>query len=155
MPRTVIDKDTLKNLVETGECVVNIVNTDLVEKMNMTSASLSIDESAFTFADVESCSSSQVTPKSVKESPTRYGCTLRGVINVSDLPTGGTLVLLDVKCIYVRDDLYTDGNINHQLIDSVGKLGGDYFNLTSNKIVKIARKSGFYNLAKLGVMTLY
>ena len=40
MPRTGIDKDTLKNPIETGECVVDIVNSDLMNTMNSTSATL-------------------------------------------------------------------------------------------------------------------
>jgi len=133
-PRSGIDKDTLQNLVETGECVVNIVNTDLLEKMNMTSAGLQIDESEFDFAKVESCASENVQPRSVKASPIRYECTLREVLPISDLPSGGTVVLLDVKSIYVRDDLYINENINQQLVDSVGKMGGDLFSLTSTNV---------------------
>jgi flavin reductase (DIM6/NTAB) family NADH-FMN oxidoreductase RutF len=133
-PRNLTDKDTLKNLNETGECVVNIVNSDLLEKMNMTSATIPRDESEFDLADVECCASHKVGPRSVKESPIRYECTLREVIPVSHLPTGGTVILLDVKYIYVRDDLYVNGNINQQSIDSVGKMGGDTFTLTSNTI---------------------
>jgi flavin reductase (DIM6/NTAB) family NADH-FMN oxidoreductase RutF len=133
-PRTGIDKDTLQNLIETGECVVNIVNADLLEKMNMTSASLQVEESEFDFANVESCDSYQVMPRSVKQSPIRYECSLREIIPISDLPTGGTVILLDVKCIYVRNDLYEDGIINQQLIDSVGKMGGDVFSLTSTNV---------------------
>jgi flavin reductase (DIM6/NTAB) family NADH-FMN oxidoreductase RutF len=132
--RSGIDKDTLQNLIETGECVVNIVNSALLEKMNMTSASLKTDESEFDFADVEICSSYKVQPSSVKDAPIRYECTLREIIPVSDLPTGGTVILLDVKFVYVRDDLYNDGNINQNLIDSVGKMGGDHFNFTSKNV---------------------
>lgn len=132
--RSGIDKDTLQNLIETGECVVNIVNSALLEKMNLTSASLKIDESEFDFADVESCASYKVQPSSVKDAPIRYECTLREVIPVSDLPTGGTVILLDVKYVYVRDDLYNDGNINQKSIDSVGKMGGDYFSFTTKNV---------------------
>ena len=132
--RSGIDKDTLKNLIETGECVVNIVSSDLLEKMNITSTSLKIDESEFDFADVESCSSYEVMPRSVIESPIRYECTLREIITISDLPTGGTVILLDVKLVYVREDLYKNGNIDQKLVDSVGKMGGDHFSLTSKNI---------------------
>ncbi|TWX66658.1 flavin reductase family protein [Colwellia sp. C1TZA3] len=132
--RSGIEKDTLKNLMATGECVVNIANSALLEKLNLTSASLNQDESEFDFAGVERCASYQVKPRSVKDSPIRYECTLREVISVSDLPTGGTVILLDVKCVYVRDDLYEDGNINQKLIDSVGKMGGNYFSLTSKNV---------------------
>ena len=132
--RSGIDKDTMKNLIETGECVVNIVNNALLEKMNLTSSALKIDESEFDFAQVESCASDKVKPRSVKDSPVRYECTLREVISISDLPTGGTVILLDVTSVYVRDDLYENGNINQQLIDSVGKMGGDSFSLTSKNV---------------------
>ena len=129
-----IDKDTLQNLLETGECVVNIVNANLLEKMNQTSASLSFSESEFDLANIERCASYKVSPQSVKHSPIRYECTLRETIKVGDLPASGTLILLDVKFIYVRDDLFIDGSINQTLIDSVGKMGGDHYSLTSNNI---------------------
>ena len=129
--RSGIDKDTLKNLTETGECVVNIVNTPLLEKMNTTSASIDNDKSEFDLAEVEHSSSCTVSPFSVADSPIRYECTLREVISIGDLAAGGTLVLLDVKSVYVRDDLYSDEGINQMLIDSVGKMGGDGYSPTS------------------------
>ena len=142
--RSGIDKDTLQNLMEMGECVVNIVNSDLLEKMNQTSASLGADESEFDVADIGSCSSFKVGPRSVKDSPVRYECSLREIIPIgassdSDLAagkpaSGGTVILLDVKFVYVRDDLYNDGNINQYLIDTVGKMGGDDFSLSTNTV---------------------
>lgn len=132
--RNGINKDTLQNLLETGKCVVNIVNSALLESMNQTSASIDSNESEFDFAGIESCASVKVKPRSVKDAPVRYECTLREVIPVSDLPTGGTVILLDVKCIYVRDDLYQNGVIDQQRIDSVGKMGGDYFSLTTENV---------------------
>jgi len=132
--RSGIDKDTLQNLRETGECVVNIVNSHLLEKMNLTSDSISPDESEFDLAALDHCTSNTVTPVSVKESPVRYECTLREIIKLGNLPTGGTLVLLDVKFVYVRDDLYSAEGIDQTLIDSVGKMGGDGYSPTSQYV---------------------
>ena len=129
--RSGIDKDTLQNLTETGECVVNIVTTSLLEKMNATSASIDNNKSEFDLAEVEYSTSCTVSPLSVTDSPIRYECTLREVISIGDLPAGGTLVLLDVKSVYVRDDLFSDEGINQMLIDSVGKMGGDGYSPTS------------------------
>lgn len=129
-PRNGVDKDTLQNLIETGECVVNIANADLLDKMNMTSTNLNPNKSEFAFAGVEKCPSQCVLAPSVKASPIRYECSLRQVLPISDLPTGGTIVLLDVRGIYVRDDLYIEDNINQQLVDSVGKMGGNVYSLT-------------------------
>jgi flavin reductase (DIM6/NTAB) family NADH-FMN oxidoreductase RutF len=136
--RSGIEKDTLHNLLETNECVINIVNSHLMQKANQTSASIGSDESEFEFAEVEKVASKTVIPASVKESPIRYECSLRETINVGGLPAGGTIVLLDVKSVYVKDDLYNDGSINQVLIDSVGKMGGDGFSLSS-KYVELKR----------------
>ncbi len=132
--RSGLDKDTLENLRTTGECVVNIVNSPLIESMNLTSTNLSFDESEFSFANVDSCTSHNVTPLSVKESPIRFECTLREIIPISELPSGGTLILLDVKSIYVRDDLYKNGLVDQSLVDTVGKMGGDHFSINGNVI---------------------
>ncbi len=126
-PQSGADKDTLNNLIETGECVVNMVNTALLEKMNMTSASLCASESEFTFAQVKSCASEAVEPLSVEASPVRYECTLREVVPVGDLTTGAKLILLNVKSIYVRDDIYSNDAIDQALTCTVGKMGGDIF----------------------------
>jgi flavin reductase (DIM6/NTAB) family NADH-FMN oxidoreductase RutF len=128
------NKDTLQNLLETKECVVNIVNSALLEQMNATSAALGIKESEFSFANVEACESAQVLTKSVKNAPVRYECRLREVVRVSDLQAGGQLILLEVTGIYVEDALYRNDAIDQQDIDSVGKMGGNHFSLTTNTI---------------------
>lgn len=133
--RSGVDKDTLQNLMDTGECVVNIVSANLLNEANMSSASINADESEFDFASVESTASYKVIPLSVKASPVRYECTLRDVISIGDLPAGGTVVFLDVQAIYVQDDVYVDGAIDQTLVDSVGKMGGDHFSFTSNNVV--------------------
>ena len=134
MPRTGIDKDTLKNLIETGECVVNIVSSDLKNTMNSTSATLPSSQSEFEYADVKCCSSYRVAPLSVTHSPVRYECTLREILPIGDGAGSGTVVLLDVTSVYVRDDLYSDGIINQAQIDSVGKMGGDGYYIASNYV---------------------
>ena len=137
-PRTGFDKDTLQNLIETGECVVNVVSAELMEKMNMTSASLDAELSEFVHAGLEHIPSQVVTPLSVANSPVRYECTLRDTLAISDSPGSGTVVLLDVKSVYVRDDLFVDGVINQAEIDTVGKMGGDGYCIASG-LVKLGR----------------
>jgi len=133
-PRDAMDKDTLRNLMETGECVVNIVTADLLEKMNKTSASIKADDSEFCFAQVSSCQSHSVQVLGVSDSPIRYECTLRELHRISESPSGGSVILLDVKSVYVNDALLNDSEINQSLLDSVGKMGGDRFSLTTNQL---------------------
>ena len=136
--RSGLDKDTLQNLNDTGECVVNIANADLVEQVNQTSAAIDSEQSEFTLADVDYCDSSIVSCKSVAQSPVRYECHLREKLSLGDLPAGGTIVLLDVVGIYVNDELLNDTSICQSAIDSVGKMGGNGFSLT-RQLVELER----------------
>jgi flavin reductase (DIM6/NTAB) family NADH-FMN oxidoreductase RutF len=106
--------------------------------MNATSASLPIDQSEFSHAGVEYCVSQKVSALSVKKSPVRYECRLRETLSIGDSAGSGTVVLLDVTSVYVRDDLYSDGMINQERLDSVGKMGGDGY-YVSAKYVEIDR----------------
>ena len=132
--RNGLNKDTLNNLLATKECVVNIVSVPLLEKMNKTSAACPPNESEFQFANIESCPSHVVQPLSVKESPIRYECVLREVLTISDLPTGGSVVLLDVKAVYVQGDLYADGKIDQKLHNTVGRNGGSSYSISPEKV---------------------
>ncbi|MFW2161688.1 flavin reductase family protein [Acinetobacter beijerinckii] len=131
-PRSGDDKDTLRNLMDTKQCVVHIVNSQLLEKMNLSCALLPADQSEFDFADIASEPSHTVAALAVKHAPVRYECQLREVIQLSTLPSGGTVALLDVKSIYVDDHLWNGQMIDQQLLDSVGKMGGDFYSLTNH-----------------------
>ena len=132
------DKDTLRNLIETKQCAVHIVNSQLLEKMNLSCALLAAEQSEFEFAQIESESSHTVAALAVKHAPIRYECHLREVIQLSSLPSGGTVVLLDVKSIYVDDHVWDGQMIDQQRLDSVGKLGGDFYSL-SKDLHKLSR----------------
>lgn len=128
--RSGLNKDTLNNLLETGECVVNIATSELVEKVNDSSAALAADISEFDSAKVSYTRSATVKALSVEASPVRYECKLRETIGISEQPAGGTLILLDVKSVYVRDGIFVEGRINQTLLDSIGKMGGDSYSFT-------------------------
>ncbi len=130
-PQTGQDKDTLTHLLETKECVVNVVDMAAVQAMNQTCASLPPEQSEFDFAQVESCPSHMVKPLSVAAAPVRYECRLREVNRLCSLPMGGTTVLLDVLAVYVKDELLLEGGLIKQpLLDTVGKMGGDWYSNT-------------------------
>jgi flavin reductase (DIM6/NTAB) family NADH-FMN oxidoreductase RutF len=122
----------LRNLIETKQCAVHIVNSQLLEKMNLSCALLAAEQSEFEFAQIESESSHTVAALAVKHAPIRYECHLREVIQLSSLPSGGTVVLLDVKSIYVDDHVWDGQMIDQQRLDSVGKMGGDFYSLSTD-----------------------
>lgn len=139
-PQTGQDKDTLKNLIATKECVVHIVDSEALERMNLTCVNLPSEQSEFDFAEVESEASQMVAALSVKDAPVRYECRLREVLRMGEQPGNGSLVLLDVVSVYVSDHLYQEGHINQRELDSVGKMGGDFYSFTTG-LEALARPS--------------
>lgn len=125
--REVLSKDTLANLRETKECVVHIVPADKAELMNASCASFSPSQSEIDEIGIEIEASHKVNPPSIKASLVRYECTLREVISISEKPIGGVLVLLDVVEIHVDNSVIDDNIIQANLLNTIGKLGGNYY----------------------------
>lgn len=137
-PRGGADKDTLRNLIETKQCVINIVTSALLDQLNRSCAPLPHEQNEFSFASIAHCESFDVKPLSVEHAKVRYECELREVIRMSTLPGGGSVALLDVKYIYVNDEVLDGQNISQARLDSVGKMGADFYSLTHD-LLEITR----------------
>ena len=127
LPRTLQDKDTLRNLQQTAECVVNIVNLDSVDAMNGSCAAYAYDVDEFAALSIEKSVSQWVDVPGVASAPVRYECKLREIINISDQAMGGSMMLLDVLGICVDDRYIIEGKIDSTLLNVIGKMGGDNY----------------------------
>ncbi|MSV34732.1 MAG: flavin reductase family protein [Bryobacterales bacterium] len=118
-------KDTLRNVQETGEFVANIVGQDLAQQMNLTAGDYPPEVNEFEVAGLTPVPSHMVAPPYVRESPVSMECKLRQVIQVSDQPNGGSIVIGEVVLFHISDSVL-DKNL---LVDSaklnpVMRLGG-------------------------------
>ncbi|RMF45053.1 MAG: flavin reductase family protein [Anaerolineae bacterium] len=121
-------KDTLRNVRATGEFVVNIVTETLLERMNLTSAELPAGESEFAFAGLTPIPSAVVRPLRVAESPIHLECRVQQVIEISDQPGGGSIVIGEVVHLHVDDALLAaEDKIDPQALHAVGRLGGPWY----------------------------
>src|SRR3712207_6575624 len=101
-----LQKDTLNNVRETGEFVVNIVSEDFVEKMNLCSAEYPPDIDEWEKSGLTPIPSECVKPERVAESRFHMECKLSQIIEVSTEPLGGNLVLGEVLRFHVADELF-------------------------------------------------
>ncbi|GAB4177914.1 MAG: flavin reductase family protein [Calditrichia bacterium] len=133
-------KDTLRNILDTGEFVVNIVTEDIVEAMNETATEFPADVNEFEISGLTPISSELVSPPRVKESPIQMECTLFHHVQVGDgSPGSATLVIGEVKLFHVRQDLLYNGKIDIRKLKPVGRLaGGEYTRL--GELFTIERK---------------
>jgi flavin reductase (DIM6/NTAB) family NADH-FMN oxidoreductase RutF len=122
-------KDTPRNARDTGEFVVNIVTEDLAEAMNETSATLPAGESEFDHADLERAESVAVAPPRVADAPIAFECTLHDLVDVG----GSTLVLGEVRHVHLDESVTTDGKIDVDDVEAVGRLAGSVYARTTDR----------------------
>ena len=129
--RRVLDnttKDTLANIKETGECVINVVNYDIVRQMAVTSVQFDTDVNEFEQSGLTPLSSDMVSPPRVKESPVQMECKLREIITLGDQGGAGHLIICDMVCMHIDDEIIDEKNrIDPQKIDLMGRLGRAYY----------------------------
>jgi flavin reductase (DIM6/NTAB) family NADH-FMN oxidoreductase RutF len=117
-------KDTLRNVEETGEFVLNIVSEDFAAQMNTTSGEYPPEVDEFALSGLTPLPSDLVKPPRVGESRAQMECKLLQVVHVSANPLGGSLVLGEVLRFHLADEIFDDFRIDPDKLLPVGRMGG-------------------------------
>ena len=118
-------KDSLVNVRQQGEFVVNIVSESLAQAMNLTSSEVGPEVDEFELAGLTLAPSVAVAPPRVAESLIHFECRVTQIVDVSDAPGGGSVVIGQVAHIHVDDALLLDGGkINIPELHAIGRLAG-------------------------------
>jgi flavin reductase (DIM6/NTAB) family NADH-FMN oxidoreductase RutF len=131
-------KDTLRNIRETKEFVVNIVTYALLQPMNVTSGEYDPSVNEFELAKVTPAPSKLVRPARVAESPVSFECKLHQILDFSPAPTSSSLVLGQVVSIHMDDAHLRDGKLDRNSLDLIGRMGGIQYTRTTER-VELAR----------------
>jgi flavin reductase (DIM6/NTAB) family NADH-FMN oxidoreductase RutF len=119
-------KDSLHNVRDTGEFVVNIVTEDLAEAMNLTSTDLPAEVNEFEFGGLSISPSTAVRPPRVAESPVHYECKMAHIFDLGDQPGAGSVVIGRVVHIHVDELVLFGGDkIDLAKLKPIGRLGGN------------------------------
>ncbi|MEI5909014.1 flavin reductase family protein [Bacillus spongiae] len=133
-------KDTLLNIEETKEFVINIVSQEFVREMNDTAQDLPQEIDEFDLVGLEKTPSHTVKPYRVKESKVQLECTLHDVLHFGDKPGAGSLVIGQVQHVHIRDDLFNEGKIDTELLKPIGRLAGQTFTNPLAETFDLVRK---------------
>ncbi|MCW7554727.1 flavin reductase family protein [Endozoicomonas gorgoniicola] len=126
-------KDTLNNIRNTGEFVVNVVSHHIADAMNQTSAPYEHHIDELQQAGLTAMPSSLVKPPSVKEAMVHYECRLHDLISFGNDPLAGNLILGQICHIHVNDELKDGDRINVSKLDTVGRMEGSYYSTTRDR----------------------
>ncbi len=121
-------KDTLLNLAEVPEFVLNAAVEDLAAPLNATSKELPRGESEADLAGLALSPSTKVRPPRVAASPVHLECRVRQVVPVGDGPGSANLVIGEVILIHIDEAvLDPSGRVDPRKLRTIARLGGDYY----------------------------
>jgi flavin reductase (DIM6/NTAB) family NADH-FMN oxidoreductase RutF len=121
-------KDTARNIIESKQFVVHIVDEQNVEKINKTAASLAPNQSEIELANLTPVESVKISVPGVKEAKIRMECSLEHSLELggSDSP-GCDLIIGKVVQFHIEQDIYKNGRIDPNGLAAVSRLAGDNY----------------------------
>jgi len=124
-----INKDTLNNVLNTKQFVVNMVTETLAEKMNLTAQSLPSHVDEFALAHIDSIQSIKVKPLRVKESPITFECELVHHYFLEDHKNGGACIIIGrIVMMHFDESVLMDNyKINLESYKPIARLAGSNY----------------------------
>ncbi|QHA93146.1 flavin reductase family protein [Bacillus sp. N1-1] len=121
-------KDTSRNISDTGEFVVHIVDEDNVTQINQTAASLKPNQSEVELAKLTPVDSDKVSVQGIREAKIRMECTIERSIELGESnPPGVNLIIGKIIQFHIDPELYEKGRIDPRGLGAVSRLAGhDY-----------------------------
>lgn len=120
-------KDTARNILDTGEFVVNLVPERLVRAMNITAIDAPRGVEELALAGLATLPSARVRPPRIAESPVSFECVLHTAVTTGP---NQAVVIGRVLTIHVADDCVLDrdrAHIDTPRLDLVARsYGSDY-----------------------------
>ena len=133
-------KDTLNNIRDTEEFAVNIVSEDFAEQMVSTSTDFEPEVNEFEISGLTPEPCQKIAPPKVAEAKISFECKLNKIIPVgNEGPGGGFVVIGTIVLFHIDDDVYEDGYINLEKLRPIGRLAGNMYTRTTDKL-EIIRK---------------
>ena len=126
-------KDSLRNVLETKEFVVNVVSAALGDAMNVSSGSFPYGTNEFDEAGLEMATCETVSVPRVRAAPAALECCLWQAIELPAPENGrvSTMVIGTITGIHIADDVIVDGKVDVAAYQPLARLGYmDYAQIT-------------------------
>lgn len=117
-----VRKDTINNIRERREFVINIATESLVEKVHQSAAEYPPNISEVEELQLATFPSETIRVPRLAASPLAMECTLQEIIEFGDV--GSEFVIGEVRTIVVDDALYHGGKISTELMRPIARIAG-------------------------------
>ena len=125
-------KNTLDNVREVGEVVINVVTYNMVQQTSLASTEYPKGVNEFIKAGFTPEPSHLIKPFRVKESPVQMECKVREIIQTGTYGGAAMLVICEILLMHIKEEVLDEaGKIDQSKIDLVGRMGGNYYSRSS------------------------
>ena len=120
-----LDKDTPRNVLETGEFVVNIVPAALKDQMNISAAAYPAGTDEFEAAGLTKAGSLMVAPPRVAQSPVAFECKFltRVELPSSNPDYANGAIFGEVVGVHIGDEVIVEGKVDVTRYQPLARLG--------------------------------
>jgi len=136
-------KDSARNILDTGEFVVNLVTRSVASAMNLTSVEAPSDVDEIALADLDTLPSLKVLPPRLTASPVAFECKLHTPIEVAK---SQLIVLGEIVQAHVADAFVLDADkhyIDTPALSLVGRLHGRGWYVSAKDSFQMERPAPF------------
>ncbi len=134
-------KDTLRNLRESGEFVINIVSRAMAERVNQASAPYPPEVDEFDVTGFTRVASTLVKPPRVGESPAAIECRVFQIVPHGSGPSHATWVIAEALVLHVQDEMLAeDGLPDTARINPAARMGrAEWAHVTAENMFVLPR----------------
>ncbi len=126
--RTGAPKDTLLNVKEVPEVVINVVNYNMVQQTSLSSSPFPKGVNEFLKSGFTPIPSEDIKPFRVKESPVQIECKVIEVKELGKQGGAGNLVICEVLKFHISETVLNENNqIDTHKIDLVARMGDNWY----------------------------
>jgi len=118
-------KDTLRNVEQTGEFVINIVSDSIAAAANATAAEVGPEVDEFLLAGLTAIPSHAVKAPRVAESPAQLECKLLQIVFTGQGSGAGVVVIGEIVRFHIHPDLESNFRVDPAKLDAVGRMAGN------------------------------
>lgn len=138
------EKDTLRNVRESGEFVWNLATRSLAEAMNISSAAVAPEVDEFELAGLTSAPCRLINAPRVAESPVSFECRVTQTFQLQradGVQVSTWLVLGEVVGVHIAEYALKDGIYDTSAASHILRGGGpaDYFEVSPGQLFKMRR----------------
>lgn len=140
-------KDSLNNIEDLKEVVINVVNHDMVHQSSLASTDYPAEVNEFEKAGFTMLDADLVAPKRVAESPVHYECKVNDIIYTGTGGGAANLVICEILKIHIADDVLYDGTkIDQHKLDAVGRMGGSWYSRANQGMFELPKPIGIIGI---------